>query len=118
MLPDGGCVACHAQPLTGVAVNLARAIGWTTASTEGDSTQALTMLTANAPGLLQLRDGGGLPDTLIYASFFLAGAGTAPGRATNVLVGYLAAKQRPEGKWEGTGATRAPMQDGDFRARR
>ena len=114
MLTDGGCVACHAQPLTGVAVNLARAIGWTNASAEGDSTQALTTLTANAPGLLQFRDGGGLPDTLVYASFLLAAAGTPPGRATDVLVHYLAAKQRPEGNWKGTGATRAPMQDGNF----
>ena len=114
MLADGGCVACHAQPLTGVAVNLARAIGWTTVSADSDATQALTTLTANAPGLLQLRDGGGLPDTLVYASFFLAAAGTPPGRATDVLASYLAAKQRPEGNWEGTGATRAPMQDGNF----
>jgi len=114
MLTDGGCVACHAQPLTGVAVNLARAIGWTTVSADGDATQAQTTLTANAPGLLQLRDGGGLPDTLVYVSFFLAAAGTPPGRATDVLASYLAAKQRPEGNWEGTGATRAPMQDGNF----
>jgi len=114
MLTDGGCVACHAQPLTGVAVNLARAIGWTTVSADGDATQALTTLTANAPGLLQLRDGGGLPDTLVYASFFLAAAGTPAARATDVLASYLAAKQRPEGNWEGTGATRAPMQDGNF----
>jgi len=114
MLTDGGCVACHAQPLTGVAVNLARSIGWTTVSAAGDSAQALTTLTANAPGLLQFRDGGGLPDTLVYASFLLAGAGTPPGRATDVLVNYLAAKQRPEGNWKGTGATRAPMQDGNF----
>ena len=114
MLTDGGCVACHAQPLTGVAVNLARSIGWTTGSAAGDSAQALTTLTANAPGLLQFRDGGGLPDTLVYASFLLAGDGTPPGRATDVLVSYLAAKQRPEGNWKGTGATRAPMQDGNF----
>ena len=114
MLTDGGCVACHAQPLTGVAVHLARSIGWTTVSAAGDSAQALTTLTANAPGLLQFRDGGGLPDTLVYASFLLAGAGTPPGRATDVLVNYLAAKQRPEGNWKGTGATRAPMQDGNF----
>ena len=114
MLTGGGCVACHAQPLTGVAVTLARAIGWTSLSAAGDSTQALTTLTANAPGLLQLRDGGGLPDTLVYASFFLAAAGTPPARATDGLVHYLAAKQRPEGNWKGTGATRAPMQDGNF----
>ena len=114
MLTDGGCVACHAQPLTGVAVNLARSVGWTTGSAEGDSTQALTTLTANASGLLQLRDGGGLPDTLVYASFLLAAAGTPPGRGTDALVSYLAAKQRPEGNWKGTGATRAPMQDGNF----
>jgi ankyrin repeat protein len=114
MLTDGGCVACHAQPLTGVAVTLASAMGWTTASAAGDSAQALITLTANAPGLLQFRDGGGLPDTLVYASFLLAAGGTPPGRATDVLVNYLAAKQRPEGNWKGTGATRAPMQDGNF----
>ena len=35
-------------------------------------------------------------------------------RATDALAHYLAAKQQSDGSWRGIGATRAPIQDGDF----
>jgi hypothetical protein len=113
MLADGGCVACHAQPLTGLAINLARRRGWTTESADRESGQALTQVTAAAPGLLQLREGGGLPDGLVYVALLLAAEGKTPTRATDTVVRYLAAKQRRDGSWAGVGGTRAPMQDGD-----
>jgi hypothetical protein len=35
-------------------------------------------------------------------------------RGTDAFVHYLAAKQRPEGYWQGIGASRAPIQDGNL----
>lgn len=113
MLTNGGCAACHAQPLTGLAVSLARGQGWTPLSSEAESSQALTTLTAIAPDLMQLRDGGGRPDGLLYTSLLLAAEGRPPSRATDALVRYVAAK-RKEGNWRGVGGARAPMQDGDL----
>lgn len=115
MVTDGGCaVACHAQPLTGLAFNAARARGWTSASSDTESTAVLTQLTAAVPGLLQLRDGGGLPDALLYASLLLSAERRPPSRTTDAIAHYVAAKQRKEGSWRGIGGTRAPMQDGSF----
>jgi squalene cyclase len=64
--------------------------------------------------LLQGREGGGTPDTQVYATLMLAAMQAPPNAATDAVVHFLAAKQRAEGNWSGVGATRAPMQDGDF----
>lgn len=114
MMTDGGCAACHAQPITAMAVDAARARGWTTLSSNVESAQSPMQLTAFAPQLLQLRELGGWPDSLVYATLLMAVQRTPPNRATDAVVHYLAGKQRREGSWEGVGATRAPMQDGDF----
>ena len=63
----------------------------------------------------QLREGGGLPDGLLYVS--LAGGqrqARVPAAPPMRVVHYLAAKQRQDGSWEGVGGSRAPMQDGNF----
>ena len=114
MLSDGGCVACHAQPLSGIAIGGAQLRGWTMLSADVESRQSATQMTAAGAQLMQLRDGGGLPDGLVYGGLLLATHHTPPSRSTDVLVHYLAGKQRQEGNWHGVGATRAPMQDGDF----
>ena len=107
-ITDGGCVACHAQPLTGLAAQLARSRGWTVPASD-DLTQVQTDLSTGALALLQLRDGGGLPDGVIYGALLLAAEQTPANRGTDALVYYLAAKQRPAGNWKGIGATRAPI---------
>jgi hypothetical protein len=113
-MTDGGCSACHAQPLTAVAIDAARARGWTTLSSDVERAQSPTALNGNQPQLLQFFEPGGAPDTMLYPAVVLASQEAAPTRATDVLVRYLAAKQRPAGNWRGIGATRPPIQDGDF----
>lgn len=114
-MTDGGCGgACHAQPLTAMALDAARARGWTAMSSEVESAQSAVLLNAVAPQLLQLREGGGQPDGMVYGTTLMAAHGAPSSRATDVIVHYLAAKQRRAGNWTGVGATRAPMQDGDF----
>jgi ankyrin repeat protein len=114
MLPNGGCVACHAQPLTGIALNLARSRGWTTATAANEVSQGAAQQAAVTPALLQLRDGGGLPDGVLYIVWMLANDGRPFSRSTDAVVHYVAAKQRHDGSWEGVGGSRAPMQDGNF----
>jgi len=116
MLSDGGCIACHAQPVTHIAVKLANERGWQVpASFPTESLETLRSLWMNADQpLLQGQEGGGAPDTQIYNSFALAAAEEPASWNTDVLVHYLLAKQRAEGNWHGVGASRAPIQDGDF----
>jgi hypothetical protein len=63
---------------------------------------------------LQLREIPGAPDIAVYVNTSRAFQGLPPNRTTDAVAYYLAAKQRTEGHWKGVGATRAPMQDGDF----
>jgi hypothetical protein len=114
VMADGGCSACHAQPLTAIAIDAARARGWTTLSSDVERAQVPTALNAVTTQLLQFFEPGGTPDTLSYATVVMAAQETPPTRATDTFVRYLAAKQRAAGNWRGIGATRAPMQDGDF----
>jgi ankyrin repeat protein len=115
MLTDGGCVACHAQPVTAMAASLAGDRGWRVEGAGADSSrQVVTSLSGGLQALLQAREGGGSPDTQVYNVMMLAAQKAPPTLATDTVAHYLAAKQRPEGNWHGVGATRAPLQDGDF----
>jgi hypothetical protein len=114
VLTDGGCVACHAQPMTVMAAELAVARGWRVERADTASAQAVATLLGAAQGLLQEREAGGSPDTQLYIAMMMAAQHAPPSLATDALVHFLAAKQRQAGNWHGIGATRAPMQDGDF----
>ena len=115
---EGGCVACHAQPVASMAVETARARGWRVDDAVGksvaeESERVRRSLSANMQALLQARDGGGNPDTQLYESMMMAAARVPSDQGTDALVHYLLAKQQPAGNWAGIG-TRAPIQDGDF----
>lgn len=116
MLPKGGCNACHAQPVTHMAVMLASERGWNAGTSFlPQSLQTITSrwVMADQP-LLQANEPGGSPDILLYSSVALAAAGAPASWNSDVIVHYLLAKQRAAGNWHGIGASRAPIQDGDF----
>ena len=113
MRTDGGCVACHAQPMTAIAAEFASARGWRVERAETEASQAAVTLLAGAQGLLEGREAGGSPDTQLYIAMMMAAQNAPPSLATDALVHFLAAKQREDGNWYGIGATRAPMQDGN-----
>jgi ankyrin repeat protein len=112
VLTSGGCPACHAQPLTAMVIETARA-RWPSfpAAVEPAS---VFLLNAVESRILQLVAGGGMPDSTLYTTMAMAAQQMPPSRATDAFVRYLAAKQRTAGNWKGVGGTRAPMQDGDF----
>jgi ankyrin repeat protein len=116
MLSKGGCNACHAQPVTHMAIALARDRGWSVGeSFPMESLQVLrTRWFASDQGLLQGLEAGGTPDTTLYNAMALAAVGEPASWNSDVFVAYLISKQRPEGRWRGIGASRAPIQDGDF----
>jgi ankyrin repeat protein len=113
VMTSGGCPACHARPLTTMVIEAART-RWPSLSADVESAQVPFLLNAFTPQMLQLAEGGGMPDALVYATMAMATQQMPSSRATDALVRYLAAKQRAAGNWKGVGGTRAPMQDGDF----
>ena len=113
VMSDGGCVACHAQPLTGIATEYASRRGWRAEPATTDISQVVSALAAGVRGFLQGRESGGLPDTQEYNAFMAAALNIPPSVSTEALVYYLIAKQRLAGNWHGI-ATRSPIQDGDM----
>jgi hypothetical protein len=116
---EGGCIACHAQPVGGMAADLARARGWRideavgkSAATETD--RVVKSLAAGALSMMQARVGGGAPDTQLYMGMMEASVHAPANTGTDALVHYLAAEQRGAGNWTGHGVDRAPIEDGDF----
>jgi ankyrin repeat protein len=113
VMSDGGCVACHAQPLTGIATEYAARRGWRAEPATSDISQVVSALAGGIAGFLQGRESGGLPDTQEYNGFMAAALNIPPNASTDALVSYLVAKQRQAGNWHGF-STRAPIQDGDI----
>ena len=113
VMTDGRCVACHAQPLTGIATEFAARRGWRAEPATTEIFQVTSALAAGVRGLMQGRETGGLPDTQEYNALMAAALDMPPSVGTEALVYYLIAKQRNTGQWHGIG-TRAPIQDGDI----
>jgi cytochrome c553 len=115
MLSKGGCVACHAQPVTHLAEMFAQERGWK--ADEAYMKQSLQGLNARMitsdQSLLQGLEAGGMPEAALYTTWAMASAGSPPTWNTDVVVFYLLAKQRAEGNWKNVAASRAPIQDGD-----
>jgi ankyrin repeat protein len=115
----GGCVACHAQPVSKMAAVMAQSRGWRVdedvrKSVAAESARVVGSLNGTVQPMLQGREGGGQPDTQLYDILMMIASGEPAGRGTDAFVHYLAAKQRPEGYWQGIGASRAPIQDGNL----
>ena len=113
VMSDGGRVACHAQPMSGTATELALRRGWRAAVPSTEVTQVTVALNVSIPAFLQGVESGGQPDSHLYELFMLAAMKTPPTLATDAWSYYLAAKQRPAGNWHSI-TTRPPIQDADI----
>jgi len=112
----GGCVSCHAQNLTGLAVSVARANG-----IKVDEAIAAEQIkgvklqwTAFEQVLLQRMDPPGAVDTIMYSLFHLAVENAPPDRAIDALVHNVVGEQRKDGRWHMASPSRPPIEDGDF----
>lgn len=114
----GGCVSCHGQNLTGMAVSTGRANG-AKVDEQVDGEMARTTLlfrTSNEEMFLQLVDPPGAVHTTEYSILQLGASHAPPSRALDALVLYIAAEQRAGGNWQyaAGGNPRPPIEDGDF----
>lgn len=112
----GGCVSCHAQNLTGLAVSVARANGLRV-----DEAAAAEQLkgvklqwAAFEQVLLQRMDPPGAADTITYSLLHLAAENAPPDRAIDALIHNVAGEQRRDGRWHFDSVSRPPIEDGDF----
>jgi hypothetical protein len=114
MLATGGCVACHAQPVTGLAVAIARTHDASIAAPEQEFTEIKAVMSAGSQLTLQGVSTPGSPDGPIYAAMMLAAMNVPSGMSTDALVHGLLAKQQADGSWARQGQPRPPVQDGLF----
>jgi ankyrin repeat protein len=115
-LKEGGCISCHNQNLTAMAVSLAR----TNKLAVDDAAAAMQSKTVRLqwasfePLILQRVDPPGAMDTLMYSVLHLAVEGGAPDHTVDAIIHNIAGEQRTAGNWTMGGVARPPMEDGDF----
>ncbi len=112
----GGCVSCHAQNLTGIAVTTARASGLIVdeAAAAAQLKSVKLQWASFDQVLLQRMDPPGAMDTIMYSMLQLANDGIPADRVTDAMVHNVAGEQRKEGNWHFGLTARPPMEDGDF----
>jgi ankyrin repeat protein len=115
-LKEGGCVSCHAQNFTGLAVNVARANGFQV--DEAAAAQELKTVRLQWASfeqvLLQRVDPPGAPDIMMFSLLHLAAENAAPDHSVDAMVHNIASEQHTEGNWHIAGIARPPIEDGDF----
>ncbi len=115
MLKDGGCTACHAQPMVTLTTTLASRRGWTADPAPDAMTQVKQHISGALQSMLQFTAQGGAPEAELYSAFATQVAGAPAGMPTDGLMYYLAGTQSPAGFWHRPASpNRAPIQDGDI----
>ncbi len=116
-MKTGGCVSCHAQNLTGMAVHVARINGVKVdeiVSAEQAKFVELSWSAFEQP-LLQHMDSPGGADDLEYSLLQMLADGIVTDRTIDSMVHNLAGRQRGGGYWHNAPfGNRAPMEDTDF----
>jgi ankyrin repeat protein len=115
-LEAGGCVSCHAQHQTRLAVAAAKASGvkvdWTLETEQARSTALLRG--AFEQTFYQVVDPVAGIDSQEISIMQMSAAGLPPKLSTDALVFHIAAMQRKEGDWPNYGSVRPPLEDGGF----
>jgi mono/diheme cytochrome c family protein len=115
-LETGGCISCHGQNLTGMAVQAAHANG-AKVDMALESEQARTVASLRSgreQPLLQLADPPEGVEGMEYSLLHMGAAGIPAGPAVDAIVIHVAAMQRKEGDWPNYGSVRPPLEDGSF----
>jgi ankyrin repeat protein len=111
---ESGCVSCHHQNFTAMAVKAARRVGVHVddAAAEEQLKVVKTQWMAFQEGLLQRVDPPGASDTLMYSLLGLAAAGYPADATTDAMIVNVALEQTPEGSWCYGGLARSPIEEG------
>lgn len=112
-LENGGCVACHAQTLTSLAMSLAGPRG--VAVNPGFAKQMEMEAkgfwqTASDANMLRQDPPGGVP-MMAYALLGMKLTGYKPDLASDSMILNILAQQFPDGGWHSDPIVRAPMED-------
>ena len=113
---EGGCVSCHAQNLTGLAIAVARSHGIKVDEVSAASQLKAVKLQWGAfeQVLMQRMDPPGAVDTTMYSLLHLEAEGAPPDHVIDALIHNMAGQQRKDGSWHLGGNARPPIEDGDF----
>jgi ankyrin repeat protein len=113
---NGGCVNCHHQVLTGLAIAAAheKAIPIDEPAAADQWKAMSTGLRARENGFVQRLDSGGGLDSTLYTLFALQANKYPADSTTDAMVAYILSRQFTDGRWPREEASRAPLQDGDF----
>jgi len=109
-----GCVSCHAQSMTDMAVGEARTKGL--AIDENAAKKRAVMVHAEYPAepLLERMDPPGAEEQLAYPLAGFALSGYAPDRSTDAMAVNIAATQGQDGSFHVGAAARPPAEEGDI----
>jgi ankyrin repeat protein len=109
---QSGCVGCHHQAITLMAVSAAKASGLAGGG-EKDLVTAIEALEGSGEEqkLERVRIGG-FTDTQAYALFGLGMAKVAPNAGIDAAVALIAGAQHRDGTWRNAVASRAPIEEG------
>jgi ankyrin repeat protein len=111
---QSGCVGCHHQPATVLALSAARGAGIRV--DENATASYVKMMESESKLrqqlLLERIDIGGLTDGPSWQLLSLAAERYKSSPLTDILVAYIANFQRHDGSWWAGGVARAPMQEG------
>ncbi len=110
---QSGCVGCHHQPFTSMAVAAARGSGIAVddAAAKAHIKMSEGQWTTFQERLLEHYDTGGLVDPPIYGLLAMAAERYPANNITDTLVAYIADFQRPNGVWRFGGISRAPIEE-------
>ena len=110
---QSGCVGCHHQPFTSMAVAAARSGG-----VKVDDAAAASYLkmsegqwTSFQEVLMERNDIGGLVDQPLYSLMAMAAERYQANNITDTLVAFMAGFQCRDGAWRVGGLSRAPMEE-------
>jgi hypothetical protein len=116
-----GCVGCHHQPMTALAVRAARDAGLRVdeaAAKEQLNTMRLQWASSREEFLQSIDPGGG-PDRLAFSLLGLWAAGYSGDPNTDSAIAEVASSQRADGSWQredSTGTSRAPISESTITA--
>jgi ankyrin repeat protein len=113
---SGGCIGCHAQNLTGMAVKIASMNGAEVdGKVDADMARSVLLLQGGIEQtLMQLVDPPPGRQGVEYSVLQFGATGLPPSRAIDALLHYLVAAQRKAGNWPYGPIPRSPIEDGDF----
>jgi ankyrin repeat protein len=113
---QSGCVGCHHQNLTAMAVRSARDKGLSVDENSADEQLKMVKFewTGRQDILLQRIEVGGGADTVSYSLAGLAAANYPADATTDAMVFSIAGTQRRDGSWRAGGISRHPMEGGEI----